>query len=299
MLRFYKGQPTDYIIKYSGGKESGRGTGLSFFYWPYNTHVVAVPTSSRDVNFVFTEVTGNFQNVAIQGQCTYRITNANTAAALLNFTLDPIHGKYVSDDPDHLPQRITNIIQKETRGEIQGRTLERTLTESESIASAVFDRVRAGVDLQAVGVELLSVYFVAVKPTPEVAKALEAEHRETLLRKADEAIYARRAAAVEEERKIKENELRTDITLEEQRERLIELNGNNTLQEAEFRGKAVVMEGESRTKALTMELDAYAGQDPKLLLALAMRNLGDNAGKVGNLTITTELMASLLGANGK
>ena len=77
------------------------------------------------------------------------------------------------------------------------------------------------------GTELLSVYFVAVKPTPEVAKALEADYRETLLRKADMAIYARRAAAVEEERKIKENELNTEITLEEQRQKLVDLQGQN------------------------------------------------------------------------
>ena len=75
------------------------------------------------------------------------------------------------------------------------------------------------------GAELLNVYFISAKPTPEVAKALEADYRETLLRKADMAIYARRAAAVEEERKIKENELNTEIALEEQRRRLIDLQG--------------------------------------------------------------------------
>ena len=299
MLRFYKGQPTDYVIKYSGGRITGRGPGKSFFYWPYNTNIVAVPTSSRDVNFVFTEVTGNFQAVAIQGQCTYRIADANLAASLLNFTIDPIHGKYNSDDPDKLPQRIANIIQKETRAEIQQRTLEGTLTQSEAIAAAVFERIRGGDQLKPIGVELLNIYFVAVKPTPEVAKALEAEHRETLLRKADEAIYARRAAAVEEERKIKENELNTDITLEQQREKLIALSGANTLQEAEFRGQALVQEGEYRTKALAMELDAYQGQDPRLLLALAMRSLGDNAAKVGNLTITSEMLSGLLNGNGR
>jgi hypothetical protein len=83
------------------------------------------------------------------------------------------------------------------------------------------------------GAQLLNVHFVAAKPTPEVAKALEADYRETLLRKADMAISARRAAAVEEERKIKENELNTEITLEEQRRRLIDLQGENGLREAE------------------------------------------------------------------
>jgi hypothetical protein len=102
----------------------------------------------------------------------------------------------------------------------------------------VLGRIRDAQLLSAMGVELMSIFFVSAKPTPEVAKALEAEYRETLLRKADEAIYARRAAAVEEERKIKENELNTDITLEQNRQQLIELEGNNQQREAEFRGRA-------------------------------------------------------------
>ena len=70
---------------------------------------------------------------------------------------------------------------------------------------------------------------MAAKPTPEVGQALEAEYRETLLRKADEAIYARRAAAVQEERKIKENELSREIALEEQKKKLIDLQGENQI----------------------------------------------------------------------
>jgi hypothetical protein len=49
------------------------------------------------------------------------------------------------------------------------------------------------------------------------------------------AISAHRVVAVEEERKIKENELNTEITLEEQRRRLIDLQGENAFREAESR----------------------------------------------------------------
>ena len=115
------------------------------------------------------------------------------------------------------------------------------------IAATVQTRIKDSALLDSLGAELLSVYFVAAKPTPEVAKALEADYRETLLRKADMAIYARRAAAVEEERKIKENELNTEIALEEQRQKLIELQGRNALQEAQSRGKA--LEEEAKYKA--------------------------------------------------
>src|SRR5436305_10777494 len=123
-IGFFKGQPTDYIIKFVGGRPTREGLGLAFFYLPHDTHVVAVPTSSTDANFVFNEVTNNFQAVTIQGQFTYRIHNPKQAAALLNFTLDPWKRSYISNDPERLSQRITNIIQMETRGELEKRSLE-------------------------------------------------------------------------------------------------------------------------------------------------------------------------------
>jgi hypothetical protein len=294
MFGFYKGQPTEYVIRYKGGKVAEEGQGLAFWYWKPTTSIAAVPTTSVDVDFVFHEQTANFQSVAVQGQFTYRILDPRRAATLLNFTIEPYHRTFLSEDPDKLSQRITNVIQQETRREVLARSLEEVLRESEAIAATVLGRIREQRLLEATGVELLNVYFISAKPTPEVAKALEAEYRETLLRNADEAIYARRAAAVEEERKIKENELATDITLEEQRQQFIGLQGANAEQEAEFRGKALEKEAEYRARAMTMELDAYKTLDPRAVLALAMRELGQNAARVGNLTITSEMMATLL-----
>jgi hypothetical protein len=293
-IGFFKGQPTEYVMKYSAGKLAREGPGLTFYYFKHNTQIVAVPTSSMDANFVFNEVTNNFQDVTIQGQFTYRIQSAKQAAQILNFTLDPRTRRYVSDDPQKLSQRITNIIQMETRGELQKRSLEEALSQYETIAGNVQGRIKAGKLVDSLGVELLNVYFVSAKPTPEVGKALEAGYRETLLRKADEAIYARRAAAVEEERKIKENELNTEITLEERRRQLIELSGDNALREAENRGKALEREAEFRARAKERELAVYHAMEPRAILALAMNELGQNAGQIGNLTITSEILSALL-----
>jgi SPFH domain / Band 7 family len=293
-IGFFKGQPTEYILKFVGGRVTREGLGLAFFYLPHHTQIVVVPTSSTDAGFVFHEVTNNFQSVTIQGQFSYRVQDPRQLATLLNFTIDPRRRAYLSNDPERLPQQITNILQMETRREIQTRSLEETLRDSQAIAAAVLRRVREAGLLEPMGVELLSVYFLSAKPTPEVAKALEAEYRETLLRQADEAIYARRAAAVEEERKIKENELNTQITLEQQRQQLIDLEGANAQQEAEFRGRALEREAEYRARATEMELAAYQALDPRAILALAMRELGRNAGQIGNLTITSEILAALL-----
>jgi regulator of protease activity HflC (stomatin/prohibitin superfamily) len=215
--------------------------------------------------------------------------------ALLNFAIDPKRGAYLSDDPAKLSGRLSNVVQIETRGEIQRRTLEETLRDAQAIAAQVVSRLRQGqVELQALGVELLSVYFVSTRATPEVAKALEAQYRETLLRLQDEAIYARRVAAVEEERKIKEKELASSKALEEQRKALIILQGDNTRQEAEDRGRALELEAQYRAKAAEVELAVYRSLEPSHLVAHALKELAQNAGKVGNLTITTELLASLL-----
>jgi len=208
------------VIKYGSGRITREGQGLAFFYLKYNTQIVVVPTSSMDANLVFNEVTSSFQTVTIQGQFTYRIHNPKRAAELLNYTMNPFTHTHISNDPDRMAQRITNIIQMETRGEIQQRPLEEVLTQYETIAGKVLERVKNSALLDPLSADLLSVYFIAAKPTSEVAKALEAEYRETLLRKADMAISARRAAAVEEKRKIKENELNTEITLEEQHRQL-------------------------------------------------------------------------------
>jgi regulator of protease activity HflC (stomatin/prohibitin superfamily) len=293
-IGYFKGQPTEYVLRYSSGRMVSEGPGLAFFYLRYNTQIVAVPTNSIDAPFVFNEVTKNFQDVTIQGQLTYRIINPRLAASLLNFTIDPLRRGYVSSDPERLSGRISNVVQIETRSEIQKRSLEETLSDAQAIAAEVLKRLKSSVLLSETGVELLSLYFLSNRPTPEVAKALEADYRERLLRKSDEAIYARRAAAVDEERKIKEKELASDKALEEQRSALIELQNENARKEAEGRGQALELEAQFRAKATAAELAVHRGIDPRLLLGLGLRQIGENAERIGNLTITTEVLAGLL-----
>ncbi len=295
-IGYFKGQPTDYVIKYSGGSVASEGPGLAFYFWQHKTQIVAVPTASADASFVFNEVAGNFQTVTIQGQLTYRIVNPKVVAERLNFAVDPVRRAFLSKDPEQLAQRIINLVQMETRRQVLERPLEDALRETQAIAAGVLERVQKGNLLQNMGVELLNVYILAAKPTPEVGKALEAEHRENLLRRADQAIYARRAAAVEEERKIKENQLASDIALEEGRRKFIDLQGENATQEAENRGKALEKEASYQAKALAMQLGSYKGFDAKTILALGIKDLGANAARVGSLNITTELLAGLLDA---
>src|ERR1700688_2630590 len=102
LLGYFKAEPTEYILAQSNGKVFLQGAGRAFWYWPHRTSIALVPVATTDVSFAFNETTGNFQSVTLQGQFTYRITEPQTIAQLLNFTVNPRTRLYKSEDPDKL-----------------------------------------------------------------------------------------------------------------------------------------------------------------------------------------------------
>lgn len=283
LIEYFKAEPTDYILAYSNGKIVRQGVSQAFWYWRPSTSIVLVPISTTDALFVLNEITGNFQAVTLQGQITYRIVEPKTIAGLLNFTIDPRTRQYLSDDPAKLNQRIINVVQMHTRGELRRYALEEALQSAENLSRTVLARIQEENVLAAMGVECLSLFFTAIKATPEMTKALEAEYREALQQRADQAIYSRRAEAVEQERKIKQNELSTAVALEQRRQELVDLQGENARKQAEFEAEAT-----------RIKLAPLQALDPKLVLALAFRDFAANAEKVGNLTITADILEQIL-----
>ncbi|MCY3414015.1 MAG: SPFH domain-containing protein [Candidatus Heimdallarchaeota archaeon] len=288
MVKHYKGEPSKFIIKYVNGKQKKKGYGISFYYLKFNTSIIAIPTTTIDSHFIYNEITKNFQTISLQGHFTYKIKNPEKMDTLLNFQIDPETGMYVSEDPEKLELRIKNVVQMATRAIIKKVDLEDALALTTTLADTLINEVRDAELLNEMGIEILSITFNAIRPTPEIAEALEAEYRENLQKQADESIFARRAAAVEQEQKIKENELNTDISLEKKREQLVELNGKNILAEAEF-----------RAEAKTKELETYKSSDPQMLMALSFLELFGNPSKIGNFTVTSEILAQLLNADTK
>ncbi|MBO0781143.1 MAG: SPFH domain-containing protein [Ktedonobacteraceae bacterium] len=282
LLSYFKAEPTEYILAYRNGQVFQRGSGRTFWYWAPSASIVLIPISTVDTPFVFNETTSDFQAITLQGQITYRISQPETIAALLNFTIHPRTRKYQSEDPAKLDQRIVNVIQMRTRGELRQMDLETALRSSEPLARTVLEQLRQEEPLQALGIECLSLFFTSIRATPEITKALEADYREALQKRADQAIYSRRADAVEQERKIKQNELATEILLEQNRQELIHLEGENERRKAEL-----------AAEALRLQLAPYREVDPRLLLALSMRDFANNSKKIGNLTITSEILEQL------
>lgn len=331
-IRFIKSQPTVYLLQYKGGMLRREGPGLSFFYYAPTTALVAVPLSSFEEPFIFNEVTADFQEVSLQGQITYRITDPKKIATLLDFTLDASGKHYSSEDPKKLSQRVINAIQVLVRGELQQLPLKQALRSSESLVKAVMGGLCQVGDIQSLGLEMLGLNILAIKPNPDTARALEAEAREELLKKADEAIYTRRNSAVELECSIKENELNTEIAvetkkrqvretqmeaeraiqakknqmraedmaaavaLEQKNQELVALATENAKKEADARAYAlsVVMKAVSGVDGKVIQSLAAAGMEPEQLIASAFRELADNAQKIGELNISPDLLRHLL-----
>jgi len=292
-LRFIKAQPTDYVIQFRDGRPLREGAGLSMFYFAPTSSFVVVPTASVNEPFMFAEVTADYQEVTIQGQVTYRIADPRSTAVLLSFSLNA-KGRYASDDPEKLSQRVINQVQVAMRAKIQSTPLKDVLGAGEDWVAEIRTNLQQAQTIAALGLEVLGLSVLAIKPTPETGRALEAEAREALLRRSDEAIYARRNAAVEQERAIKENELNTEVAVENkkrqikeaqmdadralrERRRQIEqeeITGKIRLEErnSELVGLATAnarQEADSQAYGIDVMMKAFAASDAKVLQALA------------------------------
>lgn len=324
-----------YVIHYVNGRIAKTGRGLSFFYYQPQSSIVAIPLGSNDLPFIFNETTKDYQQVAIQGQISYKVTSPEQLADILDFTVNAL-GQYKTNDLEKLNQRLINEAQTVAATYIQHTDLKEAIRSGKKIEQAMLEGLTQAKAVALLGVEVLGLNILAISPNPEMRRALETETREKLQQDADEAIYARRNFAVEQERKIKESELNTEIAVEEkqkqiaekkmesevlktenarrlremrlaadiaaenQREALIRKKAENEKINADTRNYALKASLEPYSKIDWKTLTAIGGKsDPRANIGLAFRELAENADKIGNLNISPDLLESLLHADKK
>jgi hypothetical protein len=335
-FRYVKASPSTYIIQYKNGKAVREGAGLAFWYFAPNASLVSIPMESVDAPFMFQEVSSDFQVVTVQGQATYRVSAPTTLASLMNFTLKP-DGNYVAEDHTKLPQRVVNAVQVQLRSVLQGQTLQQLLQGSDRLVQAVRQGLQRPDGLPSLGLELVNLSILAVKPNPETARALEAQVREQILKQADDATYARRNAAIEQERAVKENELNTEIAVEAKKRQIREaqldseqaaLAKRQTIQDQDIAGRIALeeknkdltalrasnaqTEADAKAYGVAANMKAIQGVDPKVLQALmvgqadpnvliaqAFQGLAANADRIGELNISPDLLQQLTQSRAK
>jgi regulator of protease activity HflC (stomatin/prohibitin superfamily) len=308
---------TSHVIRYRSGAVVRSGRGLAFWFRPLDTTISEIPLDDQELPFLFHGRSSDVQEVITQGIVTFRVAEPDTLASRIDFGIDLGTGRHTRTPMDQLADRLTQLAQQHAAELISVTPLR------ELVATGVArlrQRIGAGLaadeHLAGMGLAIVSVRVNAVEPSAEVEKALAAPTREQISQQADEAAFARRAAAVDKERAIAENELGNRIELARREASLVEQEGANDRQRAVEKAAAsriavdaraeerrvtaaadqeVIRAVEGERLALEVErLAAYRDLPAAVLMGLAAREFAGKIETIEHLNLTPDLLGTLL-----
>ena len=326
LIRHLRAEPTMHVLRYRRGRLANDGPGLAFWFRAINTAAAEVPLDDRELPFLFHVRSADFQEVTVQGVITFRVAEPRRVAERIDFTLDLDRGTWLQNPLEQVSALLTQLAQQFVIDDLARKDLRAILGEG---VAPIRARIAAGLAaepaLTELGLEVVAMRVAAVSPTAELEKALRQPTREAIQQKADEASFGRRALAVEKERAIAENELHNQIELARREEELVGQQGQNARkreQEAAAAAKIAAkatderdrmaaereadmidrLEG-ARLRAERERAEIQASVPPAVMLAVALRELAGEIGKVEHLTVTPELLTPLIervtAANGR
>jgi regulator of protease activity HflC (stomatin/prohibitin superfamily) len=292
-FRYLKSRPTDYVILYSGGRLRRQGVGLSgFVYMPFAT-AAAVPTDARDEIFAVEAMTADYQTITIQGLISFRIKDAAVAAQRQDFSINLASGAHTSEPMKQIVERLRAIAQTACRDALVRSTLDAALNKSDELAQVIMRGIAEDKRLAGDGIGVDRVLVLALKPTPEIKKALEANLREQLLRQADAAMFERRRAVTADEHDLK---LREEASKRELAERAL---ANEQALETERRKVAEAnaetkkVEATAEAEAARIRLKPWVEIAPSHIYAMAFRNWAERDTSLTSLSLGADAMERL------
>ncbi|RAS69166.1 SPFH domain/Band 7 family protein [Lentzea atacamensis] len=301
-LRHLRGAPTVHIRHIRKGRVVHEGTGLSFWFRPRTAVLSEVPVDDRELPMLFHARTQDYQDVTVQLTITYRCTDPGTATARIDFSIDPDTGTWRQDPLSQIANTLTESTQQHALKILATLDLETAIRTG---VEKVKQSVSTGLTAAHIGMEIIDVRVVAIRPDADMEKALQTTIRERVQQDADKATYERRAMAVERERAISENELQNQIELAKREELLVVQRGANALKKAEDHARASRIADDAKADGIRKlaeaeaagekaRLDAYKEIPQNVLLALAAKELAGNLPEIGSITLTPDLIQPIL-----
>ncbi|GIF13837.1 SPFH domain-containing protein [Actinoplanes teichomyceticus] len=331
-LRHLRSAPTSWVSHTVRGKARRAGTGLAFWYRPLTAVLSEVPVDDRELPLLFHARTEDFADVTVQATVTYRVSDPAAAAARLDFSIDPYRGRWRGQPLDQVATLLAELAQQPALDLLARLSLAEALTTGIApVRQSVADALAADPRLAETGVTVVSARVVAIRPEPDLERALQTPTRERVQQDADQATYARRAHAVQQERAIAENELQSKIELARQEQHLVEQHGANARRSAELDAESQLVAAQSEAQRARVAADAQADAErardearaagaravglaeaeaeaarlaayrdvpAEVLQALALRELARHVPAIKELTITPDLVSKLIGRLG-
>lgn len=325
-LRHLRAEPNQFVLHFEDGRIKRRGSGLNYWFSSYSAAIAQLPVEDCETTFVLKERSADYQEVVVQMTLVYRVSDPERAAARVNFTISVDQGLWIEAPLEKLAGLWSLRAQPAARKYLATVPVVVALREgAERIGAAVLEALTQDAELAAMGLSVVRVAVDRIAPTSEVEKALVTPTREAIQEKADEAVFSRRALAVEKERAIKQNELATQIELARRAEELIRQNAaNQRLEvesqvaaerrrtEAEVERQALVAEGYSAERSVRAQADAAAqrltdtaraeGEAQRVVvwkeaprgvvLGLALQELAGNIHSIDHLNLSPDLLTT-------
>jgi regulator of protease activity HflC (stomatin/prohibitin superfamily) len=317
LARHLRGNPTMHVRHLRNGKAAHEGTGLSFFFRPLAAVLSEVPVDDRELPLLFHARTADFQDLAVQASVTFRVTDPAVAGTRIDFSVDPDTGRWRGTPLEQVSGLLTETAQQQVLGLVAGSPLASVLADG---VAQIRDRILHGLTadqrLAETGIAVIGARVIALRPEPEVEKALRTPAREQIQQEADRSTYERRAVAVERERAIAENELQSQIELARREEQLVTQRGANARREAQdaadasriaaeaqadkeeqlarARANGTRALGEAKAAGEAARVAAYRDLPQPTLLALAAKDLAGGLPQIGTLVLAPDVLTSLM-----
>lgn len=327
-FRHLRAEPSTHVLHYRRGRLVRSGRGLAFWYRPMVSGLAELPLDDREQPFLFVGRTIDFQEVNVQGAITFRVADPETLAQRVDFSIHVDKGTWLAEPMAQLQAIVTQLAQQSAFAYLAHKPLRTVLQEGvEELRERIEAHLRGGEELAGMGLELVSVRIARVAPTAELEKALQAPTRELLQQAADEALFQRRALAVEKERAIAENELQNKIELARREQNLIQQEGANERHrheelaaarrieieanvqmqrvqattdaevvrtKAAADAEAVDLVDQAKNRAEAMRLEAYGKLPAGVVLGLALRELAGKLRHIDRLSLGNDGIGGLL-----
>jgi len=310
-LRHLRSDANVQIIRYSNGRVVRSGRGIAFWFSPHRTSVAQLPMDDRDMVIFFKGRSKDFQTVVVQGSLTWRVTNPNELGSRVDFSLDLGTGRHIAKPTERIESLITGTAMQVATQYLAEASVHDLLDAGIEPLRLRLEQHLSGPDkFSATGLEVTAVRLSAIAPTAELEKALQTPTFESLQQKADQAVFERRALAVEKERAIAENELQNKTELARRETQLIAQESANAQKRAEGARDAKQIEAEGEASRVRAIEQAHADMEQarvaifrelpvQVLLGMAARELAAKLNKIDHLNITPELVSSLMSELGK
>ena len=299
---------SSHVIRFKNGRVRQSGRGLVFWFYPETASIAELPMDDRETTLFVKGRSQDFQQVAVQGMLTWHVVNPELLAERVDFSIALNTGRPQGEPIERIETRLAGLVNQAALEYLAEQDV-RTLLDTgiEPLRLRIEAALNAATSLTEIGIAVVAVRLTNLAPSSELERALQTPTFEALQQKADEATFERRALAVDKERAIAENELANQTELAKREKLLITEESENARNRATALAEAQQIEADAeagrirvietaRAETEQAHIAIYRDVPPAVLMGLAARDLATKLDRIDHVTVTPDLLATVLGA---